>query len=141
VGTRTQYCLGISAFCPWLPGIWTSAQIVINAIWFLFDLGLVYTYFRYGRKYFPENLKPVWFYAWGVFVIGVGFILQYTFILEFGMVMGATYSAFLQNLLMSVLFIAMLVQRGSSEGQTMLIAVSKWIGFLAPTIFIGVIGV
>jgi len=118
-----------------------STQIVINGIWFLFDLGLVYTYFRYGRKYFPKNLKQVWFYGWGFFVIGISFILQYTFILEFGMTLGATYSAYLQNLLMSVLFITMLVQRDSSEGQTMLIAVCKWIGSVAPTILIGVLGV
>jgi hypothetical protein len=118
-----------------------STQIVINGIWFLFDLGLVYTYFRYGRKYFPKNLKQVWFYTWGLFVIGISFILQYTFILEFGMILGATYSAYLQNLLMSVLFITMLVQRDSSEGQTMLIAVCKWIGSVAPTILIGVLGV
>jgi hypothetical protein len=55
--------------------------------------------------------------------------------------MGAVYSAFLQNLLMSILFIAMLVQRKSGEGQTMLIAVSKWIGTVAPTILMGVIGI
>jgi len=34
----------------------------------------------------------------------------------------------------------MLIQRNSSEGQTMLIAVSKFLGSLAPTILIGVIG-
>lgn len=54
--------------------------------------------------------------------------------------MGARYSAFLQNLLMSVLFINMLVQRKSSEGQSMLIAVGKWLGTLAPTILFGLLG-
>ena len=53
---------------------------------------------------------------------------------------GAGYSAFLQNLLMSVLFIDMLVRRASREGQSLLIAVSKWLGTLAPTILFGVIG-
>ena len=55
--------------------------------------------------------------------------------------MGAIYSAFLQNLLMSILFIAMLIQRNSREGQTILIAVSKCIGTLAPTLYMGVIGI
>lgn len=118
-----------------------STQIVINGIWFLFDIGLVYTYFRYGRKYFPKNLRPSWFYVWGVLVLVVSFIVQYAFILEFGLKMAATYAAYLQNLLMSVLFIIMLVQRGSSEGQTLLIAVSKFIGSLAPTILLGILGV
>ncbi len=119
-----------------------STQIVVNGIWFLFDIGVVYTYFRYGRKYFPKNLKPQWFYVWGILVLVVTFIVQYAFILEFEPLgAAATYSAYLQNLLMSVLFIAMLVQRGNSEGQTMLIAVSKFIGSLAPTILFGVLGI
>ena len=54
--------------------------------------------------------------------------------------MAATYSAYLQNLLMSILFIVMLVQRGNAEGQSMIIAVAKFIGSLAPTILVGVLG-
>ena len=34
----------------------------------------------------------------------------------------------------------MLVRRGSREGQSFVIAISKWIGTLAPTILFGVIG-
>lgn len=44
------------------------------------------------------------------------------------------YAAFIQNLMMSVLFIDMLVKRKATEGQSMVIAVAKWIGTLAPTI-------
>lgn len=50
------------------------------------------------------------------------------------------YAAFLQNLLMSVLFIGMLVQRGNGEGQSLTIAVSKWLGTLAPTLLFGILG-
>ena len=117
-----------------------QVQIVINGVWFLLDTGIVYTYFRYGRKYFPKNLRSSWFYLWSVLVFTVSFILQYTFFIEFGWFLGATYAAYLQNLLMSVLFIAMLVQRRNSEGQTLTIAVSKWIGSLAPTISFGMLG-
>jgi len=115
-------------------------QVVINGVWFLLDIGLVYTFFRYGRRYFPRRLKTNWFYGWGILVLVVTFVVQYAFLLEFEGMMAAAYSAFLQNLLMSVLFIAMLVKRGSSEGQTMLIAVSKFVGSLAPTISIGILG-
>ena len=118
-----------------------TLQIAINGIWFLFDLGLLYTFFRYGRRYFPKQYHPSWFYAWGIFGLLTAFILQFTFIQEFGLLMGAVYSAFLQNLLMSILFIVMLAQRNSSEGQTLLIAISKCIGTLAPTIFMGVLGI
>jgi len=118
-----------------------TLQIAINGIWFLFDLGLLYTFFRYGRRYFPKQYHHSWFYAWGVFGLLTAFIVQLTFILEFGLLMGAVYSAFLQNLLMSILFIVMLAQRNGGEGQTLLIAISKCIGTLAPTIFMGVLGI
>lgn len=35
----------------------------------------------------------------------------------------------------------MVVQRKSGEGQTMLIAISKWIGTLAPSILFGILGI
>jgi predicted lipid-binding transport protein (Tim44 family) len=41
---------------------------------------------------------------------------------------------------MSGLFIAMLIARQSLRGQTLTIAVAKWLGTLAPTISIGVLG-
>lgn len=118
-----------------------TLQISINFVWFLLDLGLIYTYFRFGRKYFPSHLNPAWFYLWGALGLATSFILQYGFIAEFGLLMGAIYSAFLQNLLMSILFIAMLFQRNSTEGQSLVIAISKCIGTLAPTIFMGVLGI
>jgi len=48
------------------------------------------------------------------------------------------YAAFIQNLMMSVLFIHMLVNRKSREGQSVGIAFFKMIGTLAPTIIFGV---
>ena len=51
----------------------------------------------------------------------------------------AKYSAFLQNLLMSGLFIAMFVARRGARGQSVAIGVAKWIGTLAPTLLLGAI--
>ncbi|MCY1239986.1 hypothetical protein D9M72_528120 [compost metagenome] len=59
---------------------------------------------------------------------------------EFGWDQASRYAAFLQNLLMSGLFIAMFVARGGPRGQSMLIAVGKWIGTLAPTVVFGWFG-
>ncbi len=53
--------------------------------------------------------------------------------------MASQYSAFLQNLLMSVLFIALFLKRDSMEGTSLTLAAAKWIGTLAPTILMGVI--
>lgn len=118
-----------------------SLQIGINFAWFLLDLGLLYTYFRFGRKYFPAQLPKPRFYLWGIVTLISAFAVQYIFIVEFGLKMAAVYSAFLQNLLMSILFIVMLVQRNSSDGQSLLIAISKCVGTLAPTILMGIVGI
>ena len=117
-----------------------SLQTIINAVWFAFDVGILYTYFKYGRKYFPRNLPARWFNGWSILGLLTALCVEYAFIREFGVAVGAGYSAFLQNLLMSVLFIKMLVKRGSSEGQSLYIAINKWIGTLAPTILFGIVG-
>lgn len=123
-----------------------TIQNIFNAVWFMFDIGILYTYFKFGRKYFRGGL-PGWadhedgiFVAWSILILVAAFAVEYAFIKEFGVGKGAGYSAFLQNLLMSVLFIVMVVRRGSREGQSLSIAINKWIGTLAPTILYGLIG-
>ena len=116
-----------------------SLQGIINTAWALFDLGIVYTYFRYGRRYWPKAFSSSAFVGWSVLVFITSFALQLGFFYEYGGHLAARYSAFLQNLLMSVLFIGMFVARGGREGQTKLIAIAKWLGTLAPTILFGVI--
>jgi hypothetical protein len=116
-----------------------SLQGIVNVCWALFDLGIVYTYFRYGRRYWPRAFSSTAFVGWSTLVFVVSFVLQLIFYYEFGGHLAARYAAFLQNLLMSVLFIAFFVSRKGSEGQTLLIAIAKWIGTLAPTILFGVL--
>jgi hypothetical protein len=139
-----------------------TVQNVINAIWFTFDIGILYTYFRFGRRDFAARIfdpsayadstdpqvnasddtvgSDRRFVAWSVLGLITAFAVQYAFRREFGIGKGASYSAFSQNLLMSVLFIAMLARRRSREGQSLTIAVNKWIGTLAPTILYGALG-
>lgn len=115
------------------------AQVVVNAIWVCMDLVILFTYFRYGKKEWADISSQKWFYPWSILGIVCCFMLQGVFIKEFGFIMAAQYSAFLQNLLMSVLFIHMHRIRRGRSGQSLLLAVSKWIGTLAPTILMGVI--
>jgi len=117
-----------------------SVQAVINVLWAIFDVIVLYTWFRFDDRRIPGTLSTGWFIAWSLLVIAVAFALQYGFVIEFGIYPGRAYAAFLQNLLMSVLFIDMLVRRGSGEGQSMVIATGKWIGTLAPTLLFGVLG-
>ncbi len=117
-----------------------SVQAIINAVWFAFDVGILYTYFKYGQKYFPRNPPAGGFIGWSVLCLVTALGVEYAFVSEFGVTVGAGYSAFLQNLLMSVLFIDMFVQRSGGEGQSLYIAASKWLGTLAPTILFGIVG-
>ncbi len=126
-----------------------SVQAAVNAVWLVFDVGILITYFKFGRKYFPARVPGYSstsghaagaFIGWSVLALIAAFCIEFAFSKEFGVRVGAGYSAFLQNLLMSVLFIAMLVRRTSREGQSLTIAVSKWLGTLAPTILFGMIG-
>ena len=86
----------------------------------------------------PPFVTRTLFGCWTVGVFATAFVVQWAFVVEFGYAQAARYTAFLQNLLMSVLFIAMFVGRRGARGQSLMIAIAKWIGTLAPTIVFGV---
>lgn len=138
--------LGLNIAWEWIYAIYDlssapGAQAYINLVWALADVVIVYTFFRYGRAELPEFVTRPIFVAWGVAILATAVSVQLLFIHEFGLVdmHAAEYSAFLQNLLMSGLFIAMFVARRGPRGQSLVIGVAKWIGTLAPTILFGVI--
>ncbi|MCP2321532.1 hypothetical protein HDA40_000039 [Hamadaea flava] len=114
-----------------------SLQGVVNVVWAVADAVIVYTYLRFGRRELPDFLSGTMFAAFSVLVFATGFLVQWMFVVEFDWHLASRYSAFLQNLLMSGLFVAMFAARRGVRGQTMTIAVAKWIGTLAPTIVFG----
>lgn len=109
-----------------------SVQGVINLAWALADVVIVYTFLKFGRRELPGFVTRRLFIGWAVLLGLASFAVQGLFIAEFDWDPAARYSAFLQNLLMSGLFIAMFAVRRGLRGQTVLIAVAKWIGTLAP---------
>ncbi len=111
-----------------------SAQTFVNISWATCDIFIIVTWLRYGRKYWPDSLSRSSFFAWGALVFAASFVVQFLFVSEFGFTQGAYYSAFLQNLLMSALFIDMFFKRKGMEGQSLIIAVNKCLGTLAPAI-------
>ena len=116
-----------------------TVQTWINLVWFLLDIVITYTYFKYGKEEFPKNVNRNYFIPWSIIVLITAFVLEYLFVIQFGRDMGTRYSAFIQNLIMSVLFIGMLTRRTDAKGQNLNIAVSKCAGTLAPTILFGII--
>src|SRR5947208_763254 len=86
-----------------------TVQNVINAVWFTFDIGILYTYFRFGLKDFgsrifnpPANAGGTdrsavaggadkLFIAWSVLGLIMAFAVQYALRREFGIGKGASY--------------------------------------------------
>ncbi|MFF5491033.1 hypothetical protein [Streptomyces virginiae] len=116
-----------------------SPQGVVDVVWAVADLVIVHTYLRFGRAELPDFVTRPLFAAWSVLIFGTGFAVQWLFLAHFGAHDASRYSAFLQNLLMSGLFIALYVSRRGPLGQSLTIAVAKWLGTLAPTLLFGVI--
>ena len=114
-----------------------TAQAIANSVWFLLDIVIVITFFKFGRKESVGDfdIGKKLFVPWVILALLACFALQILFIAEFGDVEGEKYSAYLQNIIMSIAYLYMLKNRASSRGQTMLIAICKCLGTLTPTIY------
>lgn len=114
-------------------------QNFVNFIWMCLDSVILFTYFKYGKERYSESKKK-YFISWSVLSIVTAFVVQIAILLEFDHhLQSAEYSAFAQNALMSILFVEMLFDREDTRGQNLIVAVSKCIGTLAPTILMGVL--
>ncbi|MCX5074011.1 hypothetical protein OHA84_20975 [Streptomyces sp. NBC_00513] len=116
-----------------------SPQGVVNVVWAAADVVIIGTYLRFGRAELPEFVTRPLFAGWSALVFAGAFAVQWLFLAQFGTHDASRYSAFLQNLLMSGLFIALYAGRRGPRGQSLVIAVAKWLGTLAPTLLFGVI--
>jgi hypothetical protein len=118
-----------------------SLPVFIIAARLVFDIAVLYTWFKFGARHFPEKPGEGWFVPWSLLVIAVSFVLPGAFIMQFGDYPGLAYAAFLENLAMSLLFIAMLARRKRRKAQSMIIAVAKLTGSLSMTTLYGLLGV
>jgi hypothetical protein len=117
-----------------------TVQGVFNIAWGLADVVIVYTFLKFGRSELQAWVTRRLFIGWAVLLGVTSVAVQLLFAAEFGWEHAARYAAFLQNLLMSGLFIAMFAARAGLRGQSLLIGVAKWIGTLAPTVAFGWLG-
>jgi hypothetical protein len=110
----------------------------VFVVWLCFDLGIAYTVVRFGRREFSYLSRSV-------FLVGclVTFALSYLCIdlasrqLDAG---GPTVVAFAINLMMSGLFLGMLAGRGSTRGQSPVVAAAKLVGTLCASLYTWDIG-
>ncbi len=104
-------------------------QLYIDIIWFLLDCVILWQAIRFGKA---EFARPG-FYP----LLALGLITAFAAIVtmshEFQDWVGR-YSAFSQNLMMSILFVFMLLQRQSTRGQSIWIGVFKMVGTLLPSL-------
>lgn len=110
------------------PGI----QHWVNLVWFFLDAIIFYQLLRYGTREFP-NLQPLLFYGM-VLLVFVSTLTAIELISREFQDPNGVYAAFGQNLMMSGLFIALLLNRNSLRGQSLWIAVSKLLGTAAASV-------
>jgi len=108
-------------------------QYYANLVWFFLDLIILYQVCRFGpaelKGYVPRHL----FFPALAVGIALAFLLVWFVTREFNDADGK-YAAFGQNLMMSILFVAMLLRRQSLRGQSIYIASAKLLGTLLPAI-------
>jgi hypothetical protein len=98
-------------------------QLAVNVVWFSFDLVILLQLLVYGPREFADLSRRL-FYAVFALALATSFGAVLSVTLELDDFDGA-YSAFGQNLMMSVLFLAMLYARKSLRGQSVSIALLK----------------
>jgi len=114
-----------------------APQRYINMIWFIFDVVIIYQVFKYWKEDYGTLFTKKNFYAFYGLLLATAFFavlfIQYDALLvmkpkPYPLGMGRAYSAFGMNLIMSILFILFILRRGSLSGQSIYIALAKWIG-------------
>ncbi|WP_181763782.1 hypothetical protein [Streptomyces albidus (ex Kaewkla and Franco 2022)] len=114
----------------------TPAQRQMNVVWVVFNAGLLYQAFRYGRRDHP-SLSP------RAFKWSLGGVLVWASLMVMAGAnefhdMDGMYTGMIIQVPLSAAFLLMLKRRGSSVGQSMYIAVAKLVGsvFAGMTAFV-----
>lgn len=112
---------------------------IMFILWLILDLIILYTFFKYGYENLKyKNLitkKELNIFAILDILFSIIFIILFvndiSILYENSIVQAPGFIANLQNLIMSILFVNMILNRGNTLGQSIFIAIFKWIGTLA----------
>jgi hypothetical protein len=153
------YGLNMDSPCP---VVWNTCpqrplQLANFASMFL-DAFIVYTVFKYGRDKFTNPFIKRYYYPILIFGLIASFAIQYTFVTEVGFPNlhhlrvstgetpaflagdeGGSYSAYILTFVMGILFILMLTERNSLEGQSFIIAMLMLLGNVACYAFLAIL--
>ncbi|AKK26323.1 hypothetical protein [Mycobacterium sp. EPa45] len=116
------------------PSVGGLMQESINAVWFAADVAILAIFLKYWRSDYPRNLPESYF--WPMFVLAFSMVapMMMAIVAVFGRDDGSVYTAYVDNLIMSVLFLTMLIRRGDRRGQSMWIAWGKLLGTLTAAV-------
>ncbi len=115
---------------------------IVCLIWYVLDLIIACTFFKYGYKDFNKkySLNKISFLVLIVFTLISSSIFMILAPLDFGILFdgdilqAAGFIAYFQNLLMSILFVLMFLEKRNLKGQSIFIAIFKWLGTLSVSI-------
>lgn len=110
---------------------------ITNTAWFFADCAIAVTHAKYGKKDFERFAPKKYFWPWTILVLVTAAVTEVTWLMAYG-VRANGCTAIVQNLPMSMLFIFMLFERKSTEGQSMNIAIGKMLGTMGAWIAIAV---
>jgi hypothetical protein len=104
------------------------AAFIVNLVWFLLDVGILWTWLKYWQADYPSTIPG----SWHLPMLFAGLLTASAVLvgiqLQFDGNPPGGISSFAQNLMMSILFISMWIRRGDDRGQSVGIAVSKMLG-------------
>lgn len=108
-------------------------QLFINYFWFFIDIVILSQLFKYLPLELSQYKKK---YVWGFLLVCVisAVTVEWCFTIVLDHCHSGMVLAYLQNLLMSILFVSMLNHRNSIRGQSIYIAVLKMLGTLSISI-------
>ncbi len=114
----------------------SNVQHVVDIIWWVFDVIIVFQLLRFGRSSFEGTILGKYFYPMLGLVLAVSFGAVYTMTLQLEAAphIDGRFAAFSQNLVMSILFVSMLINRNNLNGQSIYIGLLKMIGTVLPSI-------
>ena len=112
---------------------------IMFILWLILDLIILYTFFKYGYKNlkYKNIISKKGLYIFSILAILFSIIFVILFVNDISIlykssiVQSSGFIANLQNLIMSILFVNMILNRGNILGQSIFIALFKWIGTLA----------
>lgn len=102
-------------------------QLYIKYVCFLLELVIVIQYLKFGKLEFRKYFHKKFFYTAFFSTFAVTFLNMLFITHQFVINKGAIYTAFLDNLLMSILFIYMFLFHGDVRGKSMYISITKMI--------------